>query len=223
MLCNFITFSTRIRSTPSVFLFFFVCLTFCFVPYVCYVCIFCMPQHYDKVCIHFFIEIAHEFFESCDYVNCTTIFTRSKNTNPNVRASTAIVFVLQDPLGRTSKQLVTRWMNPESGYSHFATWRAKRQQDLISACGLAYRQYRNKPKRVEIIDKLSKADLPLDPEEVKRELDRRCMPHNSRHPTKLALLLLNKLIHNINGTSEPPPRTARIIAPPSPELLAEKG
>ena len=46
---------------------------------------------------------------------------------------------------------------------------------------------------------------------------------NSRHPTKPVLLMLDKLIHNISGTSVPPPRTVRIIIPPPPELLAEKG
>ena len=151
-----------------------------------YVCILRMPQHYYEVFIHIFIEIVHEVFESCDHVICTTIFAKSTNAIPNVFASTVIVFVLQDPLTGTSKQLVTRWMNPESGFSHFGTWRAKRQQDLIRACGLAYRQYRNKPSRYEVIDKLLMADLPLDAEEVKRELDRRGIPHSSRHPTKLA-------------------------------------
>ena len=35
--------------------------------------------------------------------------------------------------------------------------------------------------------------------------------------------MLFKIIHNISGASEPPPRTTRIIKPPSPEVLAENG
>lgn len=143
----------------------------------------------------------------------------SKNTKPTTFASTALCDVLQVHVMATSKQLVTRWMNPESGFSHYGTWQAKKQNDLIRACGLAYRQYRNKTSRNEIIEKLLNNELPLDPEEVKRELDRRSIPHGSGRSTKLALQLLD----NMTGTAPNRDDQVRCIEAPAVELLASKG
>ena len=84
-------------------------------------------------------------------------------------------------------------MHPESEFSHFSKWRAKRHQDCINACGLAYRQYRNKPARIGVLTKLLEQELPLDTEEVKRELTRRNIPITTHHPTKLALQLLDSM------------------------------
>ena len=89
-------------------------------------------------------------------------------------------------------------MNPVSGYSHFTKWKAKRQEQCVRACGLALREYRNKPARVGVITKLLANDLPLDTEAVKRELRERNVPIATHHATKLVRQLLDKMTGHIS-------------------------
>lgn len=114
-------------------------------------------------------------------------------------------------------------MHPVSGYNHFSKWNAKRQESCIRACGLAYRQYRNKPARNDVLSKLLNHDLPLDPEAVKLELGRLDIPITTRFATKLSLQLLNKM----SGTVSEPAAAAvnnacRQIGSLSAIKLAEK-
>ena len=104
------------------------------------------------------------------------------------------------------------------GYSHFSKWNAKRQQSCIRACGLALRSYRNKPARNEIISKLLQYDLPLDTEEVKRQLTTRNIAITTHHTTKLALMLLDAMSGTVRRATT---NNTRVLAKLSEEKLAE--
>ena len=91
-------------------------------------------------------------------------------------------------------------MHPENGFSHFSKWRAKWQQDCINACGLTHRQYRNKTSRIGVLTILFEKELPLDTEEVKRQLTRRNIPITTHHATKLALKLLDSMTGTVKAT-----------------------
>ena len=72
----------------------------------------------------------------------------------------------------TSKSLVRAWMDPSCGNEHYSKWRAKKLKLAICKCGLAPSKYGNKTANHDILRHLSQTELPLDPGEVLRTLDR---------------------------------------------------
>ena len=141
--------------------------------------------------------------------------------HPIIRQSTCLCPVnfctlSQDGPVRTTKALLRSWQHSESGYSPFDKWNALKQQNCISKCGLAYRLYRNKKSRNQVLAQLAKYDIPLDIDAVKEQLTRHHIPINSRYPTKLVLSLLEHL----SGVTRPSPHqngTARQVKGPCSE------
>ena len=67
---------------------------------------------------------------------------------------------------------------------------------------MAYRQYRNKRDRKEVLAKLAKFEIPLDIEAVKAQLTSLHIEFNKRYPTKIVL----RLIQHYNGDVLPGPQ-----------------
>lgn len=131
---------------------------------------------------------------------------------------------MQDGPIETSKAILHRWMHPESGYTHFSTWRCKKQQECIQQCGLSYRPYRNKDSRIDVLAKLCDSELPVDAAAVARELERHQIDASSaRSAQQKAALLLERM----NGAAVPAVTDAvqvqRLVKSPSAEDLATQG
>ena len=130
----------------------------------------------------------------------------------------------------TSKTILHRWMHPESGYTHFSTWRCKKQQECIQQCGLSYHPYRNKDSRIDVLVKLCDSELPVNAASVTRELERRQIDASSaRSAQQKAALLLEKmyLYQGMNGAAAPAVtdtvQVQRLVKSSSAEDLATQG
>ena len=96
-------------------------------------------------------------------------------------------------------------------YSPFEKWNADKQNKCITACGLSYRPYRNKPLRNGVLAKLAQFEIPLDIEAVKAQLTRDHIEFNSRYPTQIVKTLLDHL----SGVVRPTNDTVRQVPGPS--------
>ena len=150
---------------------------------------------------HFLVQFLHSqpnfwiHFSLCTCnESCTNMFRDWQNTKFQLLASIWLLLLMQNGPIETSKTILHRWMHPESGYTHFSTWRCKKQQECIQKCGLSYRPYRNKDSRIDVLTKLCAHELPVDAAAVERELERRQIDTSSaRSAQQKAKLLLETM------------------------------
>ena len=112
----------------------------------------------------------------------------------------------------TSRTLIDRCQNPESGPLPYASWTTTMQKTIITKCGIAASHHKGKRKQKEMLRHLSESDLPLDAGEVLRQLKLQNICYagaNSRQ--KMAYVLLRE----ISGAGQSKPNPSSLKATPT--------